>query len=418
MYALVLLIVWSTHLNSIFIWVYFALGALFLYGGILCPVIHYYVEQRYRPDKELPGVLNYLFELRGLGSPKQFFHSLKDIPRKIAKYRKEGLATLGLVVYLYINVVLMYREHIAGSLGIAQEQVLTLSVFVLPIVMVFALVLLTIMNRWDTYRSGLQSSVWITLFGIVIIVGAHFFFRVFPDLPLLSGISAEEKWSRFSIVTFGAHFAGYLLWAWVQQFIFLSIFATSFSHAFDIETRKGMISAVFLSAFFFGVIHLPNIWLFAMTFVLGLFWSHLYTKTRNLFVIAISHGFLAALSYQLLPIFFSTGLNKVPEIIYFAVRAGTFFLLPFCFCLFTLIQGGSWRRLKIASLLLYTLSILFFYPDSGQGPDFYWGKGGNGKTWESNRQIIFKEDGEDYTEYLTTGDDGFLLSRPIQVLHP
>lgn len=52
-----------------------------------------------------------------------------------------------------------------------------------------------------------------------------------------------------------------------------------------------------LTAVLFGLLHYPYYWLMAGTFVLALFYGHVYLKARNVYVLGIFHGWLGALFF-------------------------------------------------------------------------------------------------------------------------
>jgi membrane protease YdiL (CAAX protease family) len=302
--------------------------------------------------------------------------------------------------------------------GMTKEKVWEVSAWGLPVLLLLVFVLFPVIIRWDNYRNGLISFLKVSGLGLLLIVAGHFFFQAFPDLPfLMTDIPEKGKWSRFSLVILTGKSAAYLFWGLVQQFIFLSLFNTNFARAFDIRKKKGFFSAAFCSALFFGLTHLPNIWLFALILTIGFFWSSYFMKTRNLFVMALSYCLLASLADWLLPISLSPGMKaysgSVP--LYFVVKTGAFLVLPLCFGLFSFLQGNALKYVKVGSSILFAVSIFWGYPNAGQGPDFYWGKSGNGKTWQSASQMVLKKEDNDFTEYLTTGADGFIVSQPLYI---
>jgi membrane protease YdiL (CAAX protease family) len=302
--------------------------------------------------------------------------------------------------------------------GMTKEKVWEVSAWGVPVLLLSVFVLLPVIIRWDNYRSGIISFLKVSGLGILFIVAAHFLFQAFPDLPfLMTDTPAKEKWSRFALVILTGQSAIYLFWGLVQQFIFLSIFNTNFARAFDIREKKGILSAAVCSALFFGLIHLPNIWLFASTLIVGFLWSFYFMKTRNLFVMALSYCLLASLADWLWSLSLSSGLTaysgSVP--LYFVIKIGVFLILPLCFGLFSFLQGNTLKGVKLISTVLFAVFIFWGYPNSSQGPDFYWGKDGNGRTWQSGPQMALKTDENGFTEYLTTGTNGFIVSQPLYI---
>lgn len=416
-YALVLWTVWSSHLDASLAWIYFAFGAQFIYLVFISPALHYFIEKKYflRPDQQ--SIWFYFFDARGIGSPKRFFRSVAGRPAGLKKYWKEVVATLGGICVLFIGAVFALQGYISRLFGMTRERVLEVSAWGLPILLLLLFVLLPVIIRWDNYRNGIVSFLKVSGLGALCVLAANFFFQIFPDLPLLTDTPVREKWSTFFLVPIGGKLAVYLFWGLAQQFLFLSIFNTNFARAFDIRKKKGFLSAACCSALFFSLIHLPNIWLFALTFIVGFFWSVYFMKTRNLFVMALSYCLLAFLVDQLLPVSLSSGIKTYsgPASLYFIVRGGILLVLPLCFVCFSLLQGNALKVVKVSSSVVFALILFLAYPDSAQGPDFYWGRGGNGKSWQSTHDMTVQGKGEDFTEYFITGADGFLVSRPLSI---
>ncbi|MFH1673277.1 MAG: type II CAAX endopeptidase family protein [Pseudomonadota bacterium] len=416
-YALVLWTAWSSLLDASLTWIYFAFGAQFIYLVFISPVLHYFIEKKYflRPDQR--SIWFYFFDARGIGSPKRFFRSVGKKPAGLKIYWKEVVATLGGICVLFIGSVFAFQGYISRLFGMTRERVLEVSAWGLPILLLLLFVLLPVIIRWDNYRNGIVSFLKMSGLGVLFVLAANFFFQIFPDLPLLTDTPVREKWSTFFLVPIGGKLAVYLFWGLAQQFFFLSIFNTNFARAFDICKKKGFLSAAFCSALFFGLIHLPNIWLFAFALIFGFLWSVYFMKTRNLFVMALSYCLIASIVDQLLPVSLSSGIKTYsgPASLYFIVKAGIFLVLPLCFVCFSFLQGNALKPVKIGSSLVFALILFWAYPNSAQGPDFYWGKGGNGKTWQCSRQMDLQEEGKDFTEYITSGTDGFLVSRPLSI---
>ncbi len=416
-YAFVLWTVWSSILDTSLAWIYLAFGAQFIYLVFISPVLHYFIEKKFflRPDQR--SIWFYFFDARGIGSPRRFFCSAGKRPAGLKRYWKEVVATLGGTCFLFIAAVFAFHEYISRLFAITKERVWEISMWGLPFLLLLLFVLLPVIIRWDNYRKGIIPFLKASGLGALVIIAANFFFQIFPNLPFLTDTPVREARSSFFLVTLGGKFAGYLFLGLVYQFLFLSIFNTNFARAFDIRTEKGFLSAASCSALFFSLIHLPNIWLFAISLVVGFLWSFYFMKTRNLFVMALSYCLLALLADQLLPVSLSSGITAYsgPAPLYFIVRAVIFLVLPLCLGFLSLSQGDALKRVKIGSSIVFAAVLFLIYPNSGQGPDFYWGKGGNGKTWQGSHQMVLQREGEDFTEYSASGADGFIVSRPIYI---
>ena len=59
--------------------------------------------------------------------------------------------------------------------------------------------------------------------------------------------------------------------------------------------------SILVVAAIFGCLHLPNLWLAALTFAGGLVWATVYQKAPNLFALALSHSLMTWLIVSTLP---------------------------------------------------------------------------------------------------------------------
>lgn len=85
----------------------------------------------------------------------------------------------------------------------------------------------------------------------------------------------------------------YPVWGCVQQFL---ICAVVFANLATVTKRTNL--AHVLAVVLFGVVHLPDVRLAALTAVACAVWMALYRRTPNLFAQGLSHGILAALAYR------------------------------------------------------------------------------------------------------------------------
>ena len=87
----------------------------------------------------------------------------------------------------------------------------------------------------------------------------------------------------------------YPVWGIIHQFLLIALTAGNLQ---DLKRPKlPTIAIILLAALLFGLIHYPFAWLMAGTFILALFYGFVYLKQRNIYVLGIFHGWLAALFY-------------------------------------------------------------------------------------------------------------------------
>lgn len=97
----------------------------------------------------------------------------------------------------------------------------------------------------------------------------------------------------------------YPIWGTIQQFLTIGIFASNFQ-----DMKKKTYSDFFIivtTATLFSAVHYPYYWLMFGTFALGIFYTYIYLRHRNLYVLGLFHGLLGG-------IFFYTVVNRDPFI--------------------------------------------------------------------------------------------------------
>ena len=79
--------------------------------------------------------------------------------------------------------------------------------------------------------------------------------------------------------------AAYTVWALLQEFILLNVFLYRFLR---LLTNRRV--AVAVTAVLFGVVHIPNPLLIAVTLIWGVVACVLFLRYRNLYVLALAHA--------------------------------------------------------------------------------------------------------------------------------
>ncbi len=130
----------------------------------------------------------------------------------------------------------------------------------------------------------------------------------YPDaLPANYLIQIGTRLGDFTILEFMGQYTGYIWWGYIQQMLFLSLFNTMFTRAFNVKNRAPQLLAGIWTGFLFGLIHLPTFWLSFFTWVAGVFWASFFMRSKNLFVMGVVHGALGSLLNELTPVKFSVG---------------------------------------------------------------------------------------------------------------
>lgn len=124
--------------------------------------------------------------------------------------------------------------------------------------------------------SGWQRSLWIV--GIAIVLAG-------TDLLISSWFSALHP--LYGPVPVGRHMWGYLIWAFLQQFVLQDFFLLRLIRLLPSRT-----SAVIVAAAMFATAHIPNPLLTVATMVWGLAACAIFLRYRNLYVLGLVHGIL------------------------------------------------------------------------------------------------------------------------------
>lgn len=404
--------VWYTHLNAAFTWFPVTVSLLLGYLILVSPGLNIYFYRRTGQLSAKPRLAEYYFLSRGIGAPIQYFRGGKES----LLYINRVAVTLILVVMslLMLFFVQKHQEALATFFQLNVDAWWGIFLLCELLLVSLGVVLFSVLVRWDTLYASLWPVTKIAIGGTVLVLALHVLFRFFYDFPFMTGQSAADKWQLFSAQSFFSQWFGYFFWAWVQQFVFLGVFVTGMTRYIDLTSLRNRAAVIVVGALLFGMVHLPNVWLFLITTALGVVFTQVYLKHRNLFLIAMVHAFLAALYYHLLPITLAPEIKNYfgPEWFYFTGRQFVFGALPFC--LFLLLYATNRHRMVINTLLTIVLGLVLYriYPLSIQGPDFYWSNNSNGLSWRLH-DLKITANTTDSTTFISRGDDPYLISQPI-----
>jgi membrane protease YdiL (CAAX protease family) len=410
-YAIIVWTIWYTHLNPAFDWLIpvLALAVLFLFTG--SELLHNKSLFKYSNADMPRSMLARLTHARGIGNPMLM---LAAPGRFWFRYRSDIIILLLVFGCLFLLAIDHHWPTISSALDVGTQNQNLASLWLLPILLLLTLLLLSFMLRWDTLRRAILPSAGIAVAGMLLVLILYALLRYQPGLPLQTDQTALQKWNDFSFAAWIAQTAGYIFWAWLQQYFFLGVINTSLTRIINTGKRSGRHLAAWTTALLFGLVHLPNIWLFGVTFAIGILFAYSFMRRRNLFALAVAHALVASLYYQLLPLSLAPEIEgyEGPAIIYLGSRAFVFtaILLTFFCLLWSQREVRLWLR-GIPAIIL-TGWLLLLYPDASQGPVFTWGDSGNGMTWRLHNLKVTGQT-TDYTEYEIRGSSPYLLSHPL-----
>ncbi|NIA13205.1 MAG: hypothetical protein GWP08_03930 [Nitrospiraceae bacterium] len=324
-FAAILLIVWTSRMDPTLWWMWAGFSAILLWTLVLSPFVHWpYEKHLFLTDEQRRrGFGFYFFECRGLGSPMRYYRSVLGEPPQIRQYWRTILACTVFVDLLFISAAITFRDDLLLRFPcLTQDGLLRQLAFHGGLLLLLdaglVLVCFPVMLRLDNLHDSLG---YMSAFFIVIALAAlagNVLFQLNEDYlrvafeeskyMALAGPRASERLTALDVFAVCGQWSGYVFWGFLQQLLFLGVFATQLCRAFDIGRSRGQLMlACLCSAALFGLIHLPNFWLSIVTWVGGFFGTLFAVQCRNLFTLGVVHGFGGTMFDKLLPIPFSAG---------------------------------------------------------------------------------------------------------------
>lgn len=140
----------------------------------------------------------------------------------------------------------------------------------------------TILKYWgfrtDNFKSVLKIVLPFGLLAVISFIGLGFYYS-----------TINSTWHIIPILIL------YPVWGTIQQFLLIALTAGNLQDLKGQKSGKGVI--ISLSALLFGFIHYPYVWLMIATFLLALFYSWIFLKERNIYVLGLFHGWLGGIFY-------------------------------------------------------------------------------------------------------------------------
>ncbi len=124
--------------------------------------------------------------------------------------------------------------------------------------------------------TGWYRSLWVV--GIAVVLAG-------TDLAISSWYSALHP--LYGPVPVGRHMWGYVIWAFMQQFVLQDFFLLRL-----VRVLPSRGAAIFTASALFAIAHIPNPLLTVVTMLWGLTACAIFLKYRNLYVLGLAHGIL------------------------------------------------------------------------------------------------------------------------------
>jgi uncharacterized protein len=156
---------------------------------------------------------------------------------------------------------------------------------IVPVLLAFAFIFLSHSIRRETPRElGWRMDNFLAamrLLALPMIAGAAVMFAVGWFTGSLRFARPEKPWAILWLPLAG------VAWGLVQQYVLQAFF----NRRAQMVWGRGVLS-IFIVAFIFALIHLPNWWLALATFVGGAIWAAVYQRAPNLLALGLSHGIM------------------------------------------------------------------------------------------------------------------------------
>lgn len=330
-FGAILLVIWVSMLDPALWWVKPCFWVLGLWALVVSQFVHYPFEKDLflTEAQRKRGVWFYFFECRGLGNPIRYFFSVVGEPPHIKKHAFTILFVTLFIDLLFICAFITFHEEIAERLsarvGDSMLKALLIRLgFLVTLNAGLILVGYPWMLRLDNFRKAIRFMVGFVILISVMAIAGNLLFHLnedtlresFKDNPYMSlrGARAIDRLTGLNVFAVGGQWSGYVFWGFLQQLLFLGVFATQLSRAFDVGRSKlQLLLSCLMTATIFGLIHVPNFWLSTVTWIGGFFGALFSMQCRNLFAFGIVHGYGGTMMNKLLPINFSVGPSEVPR---------------------------------------------------------------------------------------------------------
>ena len=132
--------------------------------------------------------------------------------------------------------------------------------------------------RMDNFRNAIKMMI---PFGAISII-TFFIIGVFQESIIIS-------WHILPVLI------TYPIWGSIQQFITIALIAGNLKELKSFPLSNPLI--IVLTAILFSLVHYPSLWLMCGTFLLALFYGHVYLRVKNIYAMGLFHGWLGALFY-------------------------------------------------------------------------------------------------------------------------
>jgi membrane protease YdiL (CAAX protease family) len=133
---------------------------------------------------------------------------------------------------------------------------------------------------WRNWRNGLKQVAAALIAITLLLLSAGVLFRTFRQISFSDALLA---------------LAAYLPWGLVQQYALNGYLLNRFHAMFSSSTSS------LLAALLFSVAHTPNLFLMAVTFLLGWCATLVYLRTRNLYLLGFAHAIIGLLLFLVVP---------------------------------------------------------------------------------------------------------------------
>lgn len=137
-----------------------------------------------------------------------------------------------------------------------------------------------VLSQWGFRKKGFKPALKLILPVAVIVILLFLFYGIYKNQLIIN-------WHILPILVL------YPLWGTIQQFLIVGLISGNLKEL----NKLSPTIIVIITSIVFSIVHYPSYLLMAATFLLAIFYTIIYLRFRNLWILGLFHGWLACIFY-------------------------------------------------------------------------------------------------------------------------